>query len=222
MYQTFIRFLLLLIFLVGCFGCDGGLEEASPAAPAMSSPPDGATNLPNALALAWHASSGAETYHVQVSGTSAFTTSDIEAPNLTATSLTINGLRLGTTYYWRVRARNPAGFSAWSSPWTFTPSALAARPASPALQTPHDGAEHLPTSIVFVWHAAPHAATYHLQISQEPTFLRRDVDVQDIPLASKTINELVHGYTYYWRVRAHNPAGFSPWSRARRFVIETN
>lgn len=93
-----------------------------PAAPTLSSPANGATGVSTSPTLTWIASSGATSYRLQVSTSSAFTTLTIDQSGITTTSQAITGLASGTLYYWRVNATNSAGTSGWSSVWSFTTS----------------------------------------------------------------------------------------------------
>ena len=213
--------LLLMILLAGALACDSGVEDALPAIPRMASPANGATDQANALELQWAPASEAETYHVQVSSTENFSNNDVDEQEVKVPFLVVRGLTLGETYYWRVRARNAVGFSDWSVPWHFTPTSEAVVPAVPGLQSPANDAASLTLPVTFSWTATPGARTYHLQLSQEPTFLRKDADIENVTLVSKTVFGLEHGYTYYWRVRAKNPAGYSNWSAVWKIVIET-
>ena len=212
---------LLFMLLAGAAGCDSGTGEALPGVPTMVLPADGATDQANALELRWHPAAGALTYHVQVARDAAFANNNADEQGLIDASFDVMGLQLGVPYYWHVRAENEAGVSDWSATWTFTPTAEAVVPAAPGLKTPHNNAQALPTSVIFEWTASAGARSYHIQISQEPSFLRKDVDIENVLRTSKPISKLVNGYTYFWRVRAHNPAGFSTWSDAWIFVIET-
>jgi len=90
-----------------------------PAAPTLVSPVNGATGVAIPAALSWNASSGADSYSVQVSTSSAFTTLAYSASGITSTSTSAPGLALNTRYYWRVKATNTAGTSAWSATGNF-------------------------------------------------------------------------------------------------------
>ena len=50
---------------------------------------------------------------------------------LTGTSTSVGPLANGTVFYWRVRARNAAGWSAYSTIWSFTTAALVGDPYEP-------------------------------------------------------------------------------------------
>jgi subtilisin-like proprotein convertase family protein len=97
------------------------LSTAGPNAPTLATPANGATGIPLAPALTWASSVGATTYQVQVSTTSTFTTTVVNATGLTSTSYTISpALISNTVYYWRGRAVNTCGTGAWSAVFNFT------------------------------------------------------------------------------------------------------
>jgi hypothetical protein len=93
-----------------------------PAAPALVSPPNGATLVATNPLLDWDSSATAESYRVQVSTDSVFTFTIYDSSNITITEFQIpdNGLSLNTTYYWRVNAKNLGGTSPYSTIFHFT------------------------------------------------------------------------------------------------------
>jgi len=109
---------------------------ATPDAPNLISPPDDAPGVSTTPALDWNDVSGATSYNVQVcSGSNC--SSVVKSLNVTNSQRTISSaLNLGTTYYWRVRAKNSCGYSSWSNVWSFTtyfvkpPSQLSAKAIS--------------------------------------------------------------------------------------------
>ena len=98
----------------------------APSAPALSSPSNGATGIATNPTLSWGASSGATSYRVQVSTSSAFTSTVANLSGITGTSYGVSGLSLNTLYYWRVNATNAAGTSGWSSVWYFRTTEIVA------------------------------------------------------------------------------------------------
>jgi carboxypeptidase T len=91
-----------------------------PLAPSLSSPADGSTSLPSTVVLRWHVTGGAAAYRIQVSADSLFSTLVINDSSATDTSRMVQGLSAGVTYFWRVRARNGAGYGPSSAVWRFT------------------------------------------------------------------------------------------------------
>ena len=91
-----------------------------PPAPVLVSPADGATGVSTSPTLAWNASTGADTYRVQVTTdmvvacntlwSTPVLSEDVTAPT---TSYAVGGLSVNTQYRWKVRAQNTAGNSAW-------------------------------------------------------------------------------------------------------------
>jgi hypothetical protein len=100
---------------------------APPAVPVLSEPANGATNMGAALLLRWGTVDGASSYHVQVATDTAFLSIFFEDSTLIADSMGLDGLANGTTYYWRIRAKNNVGTSSWSYRMNFTVNALSTR-----------------------------------------------------------------------------------------------
>lgn len=90
-----------------------------PAAPTLVSPTNGQTNVSRTPTLTWNASSGATSYRVQVSTSSAFTTTVYDQSGITSTSTTLPTLGGRVWHYWRVSATNAGGTSGWSATWNF-------------------------------------------------------------------------------------------------------
>lgn len=94
--------------------------------PVLAAPANGSTNRPTDPVLSWNASTGADTYRVQVSTTSAFLTTVVNDSTISGLSRQVTGLSNGVTYYWRVNAKDSSGTSAYSTIWSFTVANLAA------------------------------------------------------------------------------------------------
>ncbi len=109
---------------------------APPPTPALSSPQNGATNLPTTLVLKWDTAAGATQYHLQLSTSSLFLTTVVDDSSLTGPSRQVGPLSNNQTYYWRVRARNGGGTSSFSSTWSFTPLYPDVYPLSNSVQFP--------------------------------------------------------------------------------------
>lgn len=105
-------------------------------------------------------------------------------------------------------------------------SSSADLPAAPQLLLPAMRASGVATSPAFVWHASEGALTYHLQVSTWPDFSRMVIDepsVDDTTYIPPFL--LADGTMYFWRVRAQNLAGATPWVPALSgwvFTTETD
>ncbi len=91
-----------------------------PATPALFSPPDGSVNQPAMIVLRWNAIANGATYRLQVSPDSLFSTIVFDDSAITGTARQVGPLANNTRHFWRVRAKNIAGTSSFSLPWSFT------------------------------------------------------------------------------------------------------
>ncbi|RKG85685.1 endopeptidase, partial [Corallococcus terminator] len=91
------------------------------AAPTLSSPANGATGVALAPALDWSDVASASGYDVQVATDSAFTNVVRNTTALGSSAWNVTpGLSNLTTYYWRARATDSCGASAYSAAASFT------------------------------------------------------------------------------------------------------
>ena len=203
--------------------CDTGVNDAAstdpPPAPVLRSPSDQSSGELNAVSLIWDESPGASSYQLQVSREANLGTLDLERGTVLQTRYDVRGLELSTPYYWRVRAVNEMGVGDWSEVWLFAASEEARFPSVPRLELPQDRAENQPTEIEFKWNATANATAYHLEVALDADFFSTIASIDGIPATSKFVFGLVKSYTYYWRVRAYNPAGYSSWSGTRYIVV---
>ena len=93
--------------------------------------------------LNWTAGADTRNFDLQLATDADFATRTLDLTGLTTTSYTfVNALAGGTTYYWRVRARNVCGFGEWSAPRRFVTEARECvsrtAPALPLLLSPVD------------------------------------------------------------------------------------
>ena len=87
----------------------------------LATPADAANDVTLRPTLTWNSVSDADTYNLQISTSSDFSSTVVNETELTSTSYTPSlNLLMGTQYYWRVSATNEGGTSAWSSTRTFT------------------------------------------------------------------------------------------------------
>jgi autotransporter-associated beta strand protein len=129
------------------------------------------------------------------------TTSSIAS---SSTSQAVTGLASGTTYYFRVKAVNTTGDSAYSS----GSAAVLTIPAAPAAPT---FASVASTSFTVNWSAATGAASYRLDVDDNSDFSSPLAGYNDLTVGgtSQAVTGLSVGTTYYARVRAVNASGTS-------------
>jgi hypothetical protein len=123
---------------------------AMPAAPTLVSPVNGATDVSITPTLIWNASAGATNYQLQLATDSSFVSIIFSDSTLTSTSQAISSLVNSTTYYWRVRAKNAGGSSAWSSEWSFTTIGTGGLTA-PVLISPANSVTGISINPTMVW-----------------------------------------------------------------------
>jgi large repetitive protein len=187
-----------------------------PGQPAATAPDHAAVNVPVNAELRWRSSERAAAYHLQVSGRPDFQFLLANVTDLAQTTYTVNGLLNQTTYWWRVRAMNTGGQSAWSQPRPFTTIVAAPGMAEPAL--PAKFATDVPVRPRLVWHSGARAARYTVQLSADAEFaevLHENKEVRD---TTWTPPAMQHERTYFWRVRSVNAGGVSGWSEPSHFT----
>lgn len=188
--------------MVAALAVVGSLLIATPASAAVAAP----TGLsPNSSAapvsanpvLSWNRVSGATSYDVEVSTTDAFTTTVYKVSTVNRQATPTAQLP-ATTIYWRVRARNSAGASAWSQTDFVRDGG-----GGPVLLAPSDGAslDQPNNPPLLKWQPVRGATSYSVEIDGA----EHDW-VGTTSYATKTSSFVVpdpqENGTYWWRVRA--------------------
>ncbi len=195
---------------------------AAPAAPAPLAPQNGEEAVPRPVGLSWTPVPGAATFTVQVAVDDTFLDAEgiISATTISTGTLEVAGLASETTYFWRVRAANAGGESAWSATWQFT--TLVAAPGATVLSLPADGATEMDLAPTLDWVAASASGTvlYDVEVGTDASFQNANTLVfADTRAETQVVlPDLAFMTTYYWRVRAGNEAGSGPWSDIRSFT----
>lgn len=187
----------------------------TPAAPTLSTPPPNSVNQSTTPVLQWNGVTGAIDYQLQVAPNSAFSSPLTNDTIVTATSLTIGPLASGSSYYWRVRARNSGGPGAWSTVWSFATGGTAG--SAPSLTSPPNNATNRPTTLTVQWNSVPGAAAYHLQVATSSSFGSPLINDTTLTTSSSLIGPLAQSTQYYWRVRAKSESRWSSFSSTWSF-----
>ena len=192
-----------------------------PQAPTLVSPPNNSVNISLTPTLTWNTSQGATRYHVQVSTIANFQViTDSATVTTTQYQIPSGKLQNSTVYFWRVNASNTVGTSAWSTIWNF--STLSAPPQTPVLISPPDSALLVPTTPLLDWSDVSTATSYRLQVSEVPNFMTTVLDQVSLTASQYQVpvGILSNNVSYYWRARARNASGWSPWASAWMFTTE--
>ncbi len=186
-------------------------------APALKFPMNHAPDLPLEVKLEWNPVPDVQSYIVQVAHDVNFQSIFVDVPNIKTTDFVVDKLEPQTKYFWRVKAVNSSGQSPWSVVWDFNTMA----PPEPVMLVAPESNGIVPSDTIhFVWHSAfPFADRYCLEYATTPDFQQANID-STIKDTVYTAVGLMPGKTYYWRVKALNPAGWGPYSGVRNFKIE--
>jgi hypothetical protein len=185
-------------------GGGGGGGGSKPAAPSGLS---GTASSSTAVRLAWVDNATDETsYRIEMkTGTQSF--KEVQTLGANVTSATLGGLTPGTTYGFRVRARNGKGYSSYSN--EVTVKTLGGVPAAPAglAATPLST-----TTIRLTWQ--DRSTTEQGFVVQRMSPASAFATIATLPANSTQLDVtgLAPDTPYSFRVRATAPAGLSPFS----------
>jgi len=173
-------------------------------------------NAKTPLLLDWSNVQGATSYSLQVSTDPTFETNEFSSDGQAATEFLLTTLLPQTTYYWRVRARNLAGFGEWSDVRSFT--TVVQVPDQITLVSPSSQMINTPIPVLLRWNPSPRSEGYRIQFSNIPDLnsaVLADISVTNTFYSVLNLNK---GQTYYWRVAAFNSGGQGAWSQVRSFT----
>lgn len=191
---------------------------AVPAVPVLSAPADLAVNAAVNVALSWAAAARAASYSVQVATEDTFAALVVDESGVLTLSFSNSGLDNYEGYFWRVKAVNAGGESAWS-----TARAFQTIVGAPSLTLPTDGELSAPEPVVFGWSEPDGATGYRLQVATDAGFSAVVHDDAALVLPAASLPGLDHDTEYFWRVRANSAEGWGAWSAVSDFVtvVET-
>ena len=188
-------------------------------APILTSPSDGYV-YPNSVTptLKCTAITRVGKYIYQWDTTATFNSPLCASTTKTSNSTSIGPLKLGTTYYWRIRATNyndDSDTSSWSTVWSFTTGG-----SIPTLSSPSNGATAVRLRPTLQWNSVSSCNYYDYECDTTPNF--NSPELQSGSVASGTtsirLNQLRYGTTYYWRVRIRLNSDTSSWSTVWSFT----
>jgi len=178
-----------------------------PETPTLISPDDDTTLYDNTPLLVWSSVEETDEYQIMLDNDSLFTSPEYGITT-TSSQWTVNSSLSDGVYFWRVRAGNDVGWSDWSEIRKFS---ILNPPNPPALTSPENGgstADLLPT---FYWNSISGVDNYEIEIDNNSNFSSPERSNTVINNYWTVSPELTEG-TWYWRIRAHNDAGWGEWS----------
>jgi hypothetical protein len=187
---------------------------AAPSGTSLSSPANGSSTCDTTPTFSWSSVSGATSYRIQVSTSSAFSTLEINQTT-SSTSYTPGSPLPAGTHYWRVRASNTCGDGPWSSAWSVI---IVALPSAPNLLSPDNGSSTSDDTPTFTWSSVSGATSYSIQVSTSSTFTTLEIN-ETTSDTSYTPGSPLPAGTHYWRVRASNTCGDGPWSSTWSVIV---
>jgi hypothetical protein len=184
-------------------------------APTLLLPANNSVNLNVKFDMDWTSVSGAVSYDLQLDTSASFTSSMVMTIQTSYSAYSISNLMYGTTYYWRVRAKNAINqYSPWSDVWTFSTK------GAPTLVSPLDNIGKAPVLITVQWDSIP-GSKYLVQLDTAGDFSSSLMqEYSEILSDSKNFNRLMYGQKYYWRVKAYHDLDSSDWSAIRTFTTK--
>lgn len=174
----------------------------------------------------WNAHTGVDFYDLEVDTSQTFNSPALQtatefyissSSNNNDTQEFIDDLYFGTTYYWRVRARNAVDTSAWSSIRVYNTQ------DDVSLSSPANNAIGF-AGQTFNWNAHTGVDFYDLELDTTLSFNSTALKTATESYISSSsnnndtqefIDDLYFGTTYYWRVRARNAVDTTQWSVVR-------
>lgn len=190
------------------------LPLAAPGIPVLVAPAHNATAIAESVVVVWHGSPLASTYQVQASTDSLFASGMlVNDSTITDTVRLLRGYPGQTPTFWRVRARNASGVSAFSAPFSF----ISGIPAVSVLMSPPNVTVDQPVVLPLRWSKATGATSYRVQVATNATFTPAILDLAGVTDTSVTPPPLEYFKIHFWRVKAKNAIGESEWTAYFRF-----
>lgn len=163
-----------------------------------------AINSASQITISWAAASGAQTYNLQRSTSSSFT-SPTTVTGITGTSQVVTGLPTGTLYYFRVQAVSGSATGAFSGA-TYTCGATTVPSNVAAISNSCESA-------ALTWTASTGATSYNIEFSTSASFTSPTTQT-GFTGTSGTVTGLSQGSTIYFRMYALVGSGVTAASTA--------
>jgi formylglycine-generating enzyme required for sulfatase activity len=198
-----------------------GAANHAPASPSNPSPANAATGISISPTLSWSCSDpdgDALTYDVYF-GTSSNPTTTI-ATNQSAKSISRSGLKVNTTYYWKIVIKDSKGATTTGPEWSFITTNPPAVPSNP---NPTDAASGISTYPTLSWSCSDpdgDALTYDVYFGTSSNPTNAIATNQSATIISRS--GLAKITTYYWRIVAKDSKGATTTGTVWSFTTTAN
>ena len=186
------------------------VQITEPATPILALPLSNELNVRDTVDLKWLYADRATSYQLVVGTDSTFNENVLyNSSNENDTVQSIRGMEGQTKYYWKVKSRNIAGESNFSSVYSYTTGF----PVTPVLIEPAHKTLDVSINPTLKWAKLPTAETYRIQLTKNSLTFNEQTIILDTTVVdtSLTLNNLDGLTIYYWRVSAKNQYGTSLW-----------
>ena len=184
----------------------------------MISPEPWAIDVTRTPTFEWSEEPNVDSYHLEISTYSDFSSLLLDEPALTETTYDYPGvLNFGNNYYWRVvpKANGVEGYKREYS--RFRTEDI----GTPELIAPSDREADIPIRPSFSWGTVSNADAYILEVSDGYGYWTPVVhEIKFETEHSVTDLDLLYDENYFWRVRAVIGTEKGPWAPIRMFWIE--
>ena len=190
---------------------------AVPGKPALLEPAKGGVAPPGLMNFTWRSPTQSRNrYWFELATDPAFLFRALDS-TLADTATYRYGMEGTRTYYWRVRAWNALGWGEYSDIGDFT---VVNAPDKAVLASPADSSTVPGQDVAIAWYqGSPRVDQYCYEISSDPFFA--SVTMDSLTTDTSHVFPTLPDGTYWWRVRAHNVAGWGWYSDAWMFTAST-
>jgi len=184
------------------------LVWSTPSGVSLVSPINGSLNVSVPTITKWNRMPEATMYWYELAEDSTFGSVRVRDSSLVDTTKMLNNLSENTTYYWRVKAKNIAGWGSFSQKWYFTTIMTA-----PSTPTSLSASVASSTQINLSWQDnATNETGYKVERKTGASGTYSEIASLSAGSTSYSNTGLTDGTQYYYQVRAYNSAGNSNYS----------
>ncbi len=192
----------------------------TPAEPVPSWPVGGNLVYTVSPTLYWYLNEYAQglTYEVEYNSTGSFTGTPTDS-GLTDQYLTLTGLTAGETYYWKVRSYNGTSHSNWSAIDSFVVySNVTAATPIPSYPLNGETVYTLEPTIYWYLNGPSTGLSFEIEFNTTGTFTGT-ATYTNITNTYYSLDTLIAGETYYYKIRSYDGSSYSDWSSTQSFEV---